>query len=264
MRFRKSFIIAFVLILLLIVPAANVFAAEYSDPETGYTGLVYDGADLLTDAEEAQLLEEMKPALEYGNLIFLSNDEVHSGNAETFAGDTYYSLFENNSGTLLLIDMSEREIIIVSTGENYNTITDEKAYLITDNNYKSASEGDYYGCASGCFRQVNSLLGGGKINEPMKHISNAILAILIGMIVSAVIVLATMGVKKASAREIIDKSRTDLTVSRIKTEKTKTTKTRMSSGGGGFIGGGFSGGGGGFSGGGGGGGFSGGGGGHSF
>ena len=41
--------------------------------------------------------------------------------------------------------MYTREIYIFSDGNNYNFITDSKAYIITDNVYKLASYADYHG-----------------------------------------------------------------------------------------------------------------------
>lgn len=263
-----TLMLSFVLVFCFSVKAENI---EYKDPETGNRLIIWDNADLLTDSEEQRLAETMKPALKYGHIMFFSNPEenYHSDNVGSFAGTTYYSLFHNESGTMFIVDFVDRDLYIASAGKNYEVINTPKANTITDNVYKKFSNGDYYNGITLCMEQIITVLNGEKISEPMKYISNAILSLLIGMIVCAIIVTATMGIKKAKITDILQTVKVNLKSPKAATTKTKTTKTYISSGGGGgggFSGGGgggFSGGGGGFSGGGGGG-FSGGGGGHKF
>ena len=274
--YRKHVLAAFSILLfvvLCIFLSGTAKAYEYVDPETGNTCLIMDDADILSSSEELQLAEDMKPALQYGNIVFVSSEEAHSGSTLFYAGDIYYRLFGNTSGTLVIIDFYTREFYIASDGKNYDVITEAKANVITDNNYRYLSNGEYYEGASRTFRQIITVLGGDRISEPMKHICNAILSILAGMLICAIIVGATMGVKKTAQADVVNMARAHLTVLGLSTKKTTTTKHQVSSGGGGFFvggggggghsGGGFGGGGGGGFGGGGGG-FSGGGGGHRF
>lgn len=282
MRGRKSHkvimgLLAIVFAMLLsLLFARTVKAYDYTDPDTGNRIIIDDGANVLTDAEIRMLAEDMKPALEYGHIMFVTADESHSSGINYYAASIYHSYFANNvSGTMVIIDFYNRDFYIFSDGKNYDVLTKAKANVITDNNYKSLSNADYYEGARNTFAQIISILSGGRIAEPMKHISNAILAILLGMLICAIIIGATMGVKKAPPVDLVKMAAVNLFNVKAVTKKTTTTKTRVSSGsggGGGFFsggggssgGGGFSGGGGGFSGGGGGGGFSGGGGGHKF
>ena len=266
---RKHVLAAFSVLLfvvLCLIFSVTAKAYEYVDPSTGNTCLIMDDADILDSSEEQKLAEDMKPALAYGNIVFVSSEEAHSGSTLFYAGDLYYDLFGNDSGTLVIIDFYTREFYIASDGKNYDVITEAKANVITDNNYRYLSNGDYYEGASRTFKQIVTVLGGDRISEPMKHISNAILSILAGMLICAIIVGATMGVKKTAQADVVSMARSHLNVTGLSTSKTKTTKHQVSSGGGGFFVGGGGGGGGGFSGGGGGGGggFSGGGGGHRF
>ncbi|MBO7729848.1 MAG: TPM domain-containing protein [Lachnospiraceae bacterium] len=267
------FAVVFAMLLSLLF-AGEAKAYDYMDPDTGNRIIIEDGANVLTEAEIRMLAEDMKPALEYGNIMFVTADEPHSSGINYYAASIYHSYFGNYvSGTMVIIDFYNRDFYIFSDGKNYDILTTAKANVITDNNYKSLSNAKYYEGARNTFAQIISVLSGGRIAEPMKHICNAILAILLGMLICAIIIGATMGVKKAPPIDLVRMAAVNLFNVKAATKKTTTTKTRISSGGGGFFvggggggghssGGGFSGGGGGFSGGGGG--FSGGGGGHKF
>ncbi len=261
----RAVVLATVLFLLFVLAPLKTKAGviEYQDRETGHGLVVQDDADLLTDSEEKNLAEVMKPALAYGNIMFISSAEPHSDSVQYAAEAHYKKYFGCEGGTCMFIDMYERMIFLFSDGHNLEVINKARANSITDNCYKYASDGDYYSCAKSCFEQINRLLNGEKINEPMKNNSNAILAVLVGMIICAGIVLGTMRVKRVSDKEILANVQNNLSLAKINIVKTGETKTRISSGGGGgfFSGGGGSHSGGGFSGGGGG--FSGGGGGHS-
>ena len=68
--------------------------------------------------------------------------------------------------------------------------------IITDNNYKLAANKKYYQCAKGVFDQIYTLLDGGKISEPMRHISNSILAIYVSFMICYFIVMNKAKVKK--------------------------------------------------------------------
>lgn len=253
-----------ILILFLLAPFyVKAGVIKTTDPETGRGIVIADEADLLTDAEERALMEVMEPALKYGNIMFQSSGERHTDSTQYFAEAKYKEHFGYGSGTCLLIDMYKREIFIFSDGDNLKAVTNAKASSITDNCYKYASDGDYYTCAEQCFQQIIAVLSGARINEPMKNVSNIILAILIGMTACAGIVMGTMRVKKASSRDILQTVQNNMLPAQVDIKKTGETRIRnissSSGGGGGFSGGG----GGGFSGGGGGG-HSGGDGGHRF
>ncbi len=250
--------------------AGTAKAYDYYDPDTGNRIVIQDDAGTLSQEEIRMLAEDMRPALEYGHILFVTSDEPHTSSIYYYAGQIYHSYFGNGvSGTMVIIDFYNRDFYIFSDGKNYDVLTTAKANIITDNNYRNISNKEYYDGARKTFEQIISVLGGERIAEPMKHICNAILAILLGMLICAIIIGATMGVKKTTPIDLARMAAVNLSNLKAATKKTRTTKTRISSGGGFYVGGGVGGGrsGGGFSGGGGfggGGGFSGGGGGHKF
>ena len=133
-------------------------ASVYKNSETGWQVIVDDRADLLTDEEESRLASEMEPVTAYGNAAFISC--YASGSTSSYAKDLYRDLFGSDSGTIFMIDMENRNIWIQSNGAIYRTITKSYANTITDNVYKYASRGDYYGCASNAFSQICTLLEG--------------------------------------------------------------------------------------------------------
>ena len=96
-----------------------------------------------------------------------------------------------------MIDMGQRMIALYSAGENYKVIGREEGYVITDNIYTYASKGDYYGCAEEAFRQVGTLLEGGRIARPMKYINNALLALILAVLINYGIISAQAAKRRA-------------------------------------------------------------------
>ena len=219
-----------------------------------YKIVIDDMADLLTEEEEEKLIDDMRPMTEYGNAIFVSVN-VNNYSADSFARSYYHDNYGTNNGSLFLVDMDNREIYIFSDGYNYNVITNSKAYIITDNIYRYASNEEYYDCASVAFSQMSTLLSGGKILEPMRHISNGFVAIVVSFFTTFLIVLGSSGIKKAKYNEIINNSEVSFSATNVTGVKTGTHRVYSpvsESSGGGSSGGGGGGGGGGSSGGGGG------------
>lgn len=240
-------------------PAGTVFAAEYDsfawyNPETGYDILIEDDADLLTDEEKNLLADTMERVSYYGNVAFKSidyNPESTSSYARSYFHETFGSGVVD--GTLLLIDMDNRELYLFSDGTIYQTVTSSYANVITDNIYTYASDGDYFTCADNAFDQVASLLEGQKIAMPMKYISNALLALLLAAMLNYFLVSFLSRSRKCSDEELLSASQVSFVFRNAAAKKTTTTKVYNpasssdggSSGGGG--GGGSSGGGGGHS-----------------
>ena len=169
-----------VLSLTLFFRPAFAYDALYENPDTGYKAYIIDEEDLLSDDEEDELLNDhMIPITEYGGVSFVSTS---SSNAEKTAADYCYDLFDNNSGTTLLIDMGDRKIAIMSSGTVNKTITKNYGNIITDNIYSYATKEDYLGCAEKGFDQMTIKLEGGHIAEPMRYVSNLLMAIVFALV----------------------------------------------------------------------------------
>ena len=181
----------------------NSYSNTYNSTNDGYTAnsynqntgdyqlIIEDDANLLTGSQKELLEEDMAKLTEYGNIIFKSIN-TNSTTADSYAKSYYNGKFGKQSGTLFLIDMKNRKIYIFSNGENYNKITDAKAETITDNIYELATDKKYYECAKEAYKQILTVLEGGKIAEPMKYISNAVLAVMVALFINfAIFKIAT-------------------------------------------------------------------------
>lgn len=172
----------FLLLFALTFFTRNVYAldADYVNSATGYKVYIIDEYNLLSDQEERRLLQDMIPITEFGNAAFVSVDTDVS--TPVYAKEKYKELFGYDSGSLFVIDMGNRNIWIHSNGKIYKTITKAYANTITDNVYTYASKQQYYECAANVFRQEYTLLQGGKIAQPMKYITNAIISFIIAIL----------------------------------------------------------------------------------
>lgn len=179
------------------------FAADRENTNTGYQIYLDDWGDLLNASQEESLLEYMEPISQYGNVAFVSISENPYSNTAVFADQYFYDHFAFESGVVFVIDMDERYLWIYSNGEIYETITTAYANTITDNVYTYASDGDYYTCASIAFEQIYTLLEGRPIAQPMKYISNALLAVVIALLLNYFIAMLSSRAKKANTREVL-------------------------------------------------------------
>jgi len=265
MQGRKRLLIALLLAALLVLPLPTL-AQETG--ESGFRAVIEDGADLLTEAEEASLLETMAGVLAYGNAALVTTNE-NPTTAERFAEQKFLEFFGDTSGALLLIDMGNRYIQLIADGAVYKTVNKTRCNEITDNIYTYASRGDYLSCAAKAFEQVTRLLEGERVAAPFRYVTNAFLAICLAL-------LGNFGLMSLQRRKKVNPENALKVKVAVNTgsaavkagavagvvltmlNQRKTKHVESSSGGGRSGGGGFSGGGGG------GGGFSGGGGGHRF
>ena len=223
---------------------------KYTNEETNYTASIEDNANLLSIEEREKLFEELKPLTKYGHTAFVSTANNYTS-VDTFADTYYHSHFGTQSGTIFIIDMSNRQIYIFSDGDNYRVVNKSKAYSITDNTYRYATNKEYYDCASHTFKQIYTILDGGKIAEPMRYTSNIFIAITLAFFFSFLYILGKSKIKKASDRSIVDNCDIEFNIGETSVIKTGQHRvySPQSSGsggsGGGGGGGGSSGGGGG-------------------
>lgn len=218
----------------------------YQLTDTEYELYFRDGENLLSDEEEEDLLDAMMPVAEYGSAAFVTGQIEQSDYMEG-AKDLMHSLFpESPSCLIFMIDMNHRQLIIFSDGDINKTITKNYANSITDNVYRMARDGDYHGCAVEVFRQIHTLLSGGKIAQPMKHITNAMLAFILSALLLYFFSRINSLKIKASSGEILAIIGAASAFSNAKTtynHRSKSYNPRSRSSGGGSSGGGGGGGG---------------------
>ncbi|MDE6185535.1 MAG: TPM domain-containing protein [Lachnospiraceae bacterium] len=195
----------------------------WENTETGYFVLLQDEAELLDAEEEAQLSNEMKGITSYGNAVF-KTISYNSYSASSYAEDFYDDIFGQSSGTFFLIDMDNRELYLFNNGDISYTITSAYSDSITDNVYRYASKEDYYSCASKTFEQVQTLLAGRRIAQPMKYISNALLALILAALINYFVAMRTASSAKASSREVLNSISTQFTFTNPQKKLTKQDK----------------------------------------
>lgn len=206
----------FLIVVLMFFIPKIIYAHEYyyTNPNTGFDLVIEDDASLLSENQIDKLISDMMPLTSFGNIAFKSIS-ANSTSTDSYASSYYHNKFGTKSGSVFLIDMKNRIIYIFSDGNNYNTITNNKAEIITDNVYRFATNKDYYTCASKAFSQMNSLLSGGKIAEPMRIISNIIISVIIAFFINFFFIAINSRVKSAKAKEILKNCDISFQVSNI-------------------------------------------------
>lgn len=203
---RKISVLCAGLVLLLTVFCSSVIISSaqpaYANPETGYRVVIEDDAELLSESERLALQSLLEEITAYGNVAFKTIDS-NGMSTEAYARSYYKEQFGTAAGTLFLIDMENRKIWIHSDGAVYKVITTAYANTVTDNVYRYASDKAYYTCAEKAFTQILSLLKGQRIAQPMKYISNALLAMLLALLLNYGIVSLFAGARKLGTKKIM-------------------------------------------------------------
>ena len=253
-KINFTWMISLILLIGCLCPMAAYSMEPAVNSETGYQAILEDDAALLTETEQESLLQEMMPITAYSN-VMLKTVVQNSTTAENYAKQVYREKFGTSSGTLFLIDMDNRMLYIFSGGSAYQIITTAYANTITDNVYQWATAGNYYQCAKSVFEQEYTLLEGGRIAQPMKYITNALLASTLAILTTFAYMLfkrRKIKVESSKIKPFVTAVPVVAMAGMVVHSVTKRAISSGSSGGGGHFGGG------------GGGGFSGGGGGHKF
>lgn len=176
------------------------------NPETGFEARVYDDAELFTMEEAQQLYEDLYELTQISNAMILTVTKNPFGYSESSTRyekdlcssvyDQFYGRMPNGqyeNGIIFLIDMDTRWLYIYREGEVKNELTEGKCDSITDNAYSYAGSGDYFRCAERSIAQINTVINGGAIFEPMKIVSNLLIAMTICFIITYII--ASRGAK---------------------------------------------------------------------
>lgn len=208
----------FLVFVLLFWTPIHIFA------NTEYNIYLEDGADLLNSEEEILLSEFMQTLSAYGNVAFVSLAQNPDSSTDSYAESYYSSHFGSDSGILFLIDMDERMIWLETGGEIKKTIPRSYALTITDNTYSYASEGEYYLCAQTAFEQSLTLLEGRSIAQPMKYISNALLALAIALLTNYFLAMFLSRARKANDTQILSGIHKKVTVQNTKANFLHQTK----------------------------------------
>ena len=254
----KRILTAFVFCLILSASTIPVCASAVSasNEETGYVYVLDDSADFLTDSQENSLQKQLYDLTAYCNVAFVTTTGHSKSSTEDFAADYFDDVFgPHSNGTIFVIDRCLNEIYLYSDGQAHKIITNSRARSITDNTYTYARDKDYYTCAYKVFTQIETLMQGKRIAEPMRYLCSALLAIVAALFLNLFFALWSSRSHTADRRQVMTGLYAQMQINNPRTQFIRQSRTYspVSSG---SSGGGHSGGGGG-------GGHSGGGGGHS-
>ncbi|MCQ2492673.1 MAG: TPM domain-containing protein [Lachnospiraceae bacterium] len=238
MHKRRYVICTLLLVISCLLSLANVpVRAEQTSANLSviYDVIVDDGADLLSEEEEAELRKIMEPIASYGHVAFVSTNE-NDDTQENFCHQYYQNHWGSGevNGVILLIDMENRVIRIQSDGDIYRMVDENYGDTITDNIYQYASEGDYYICAKEGFTQIYAVLNGYRIAQPMKYITNALVALILSILLMFVYVIFASTRYAPSDAEMLDYLAYHVKIGKVtKTKLSRKKKYNAGSSGGG-------------------------------
>ena len=167
-----------------------------------------DMADLFSEDEEERLFRRMAQCSWGGSVFLVTTENDTYGDASDYAEAYYVNCISGQSGVIFLIDMDTRKLMLYSDGAYGRDLTVGIMHIITDNVYKRASNGDYYGCADEAFSQVSDVLEGKRIAAPMKYASNACLAVLLALTINYFFARGVSKMSAPSDSELVDSMKT--------------------------------------------------------
>lgn len=178
-------VLAVLAVLVLLSPFAldrvNASKEAAAQTEAGkWESSIQDRVGLLMEREEQELLADMKPITAFCPIVLETVSRTYSSSTALYAEAQFNHLFPQRNGILFLIDMEHRMLWIQKADSN-SLLTTEKCLSITDNAYRDASKGEYFKCAKNVIHQIAQTMCGRSIPEPMKHLSNLVLALCISL-----------------------------------------------------------------------------------
>lgn len=141
-------------------------------PSTRMLPLLVDNADLLTDWEESELLDELTRVSEKEmmDVAVVTVNSIDGKSPEAYADDFYdyngYGQGEEKDGVLLLISMEDRDWHVTTTGFGITAVNDAAIELIEDRVVSQLSSGDYYGAFSTYCSTVDEVAEMARNGEP--------------------------------------------------------------------------------------------------
>ena len=236
------------LLVLLCLAAALPAAAEEGTvkQDTAFRAVIEDRADLLSADEYDSVLVEMGSVTEYCNAGFFTTEEFYSGTGITRAEEWGKEVFGNTADIVVfLIDMRAREITVWASEGIDKTLPTAKGRQIVGNVYKMATKGQYAECAEEAFREIYTVLNGGKAVDFMHYVGNALMALAAAILLAYLLISARMEQEVKVSLPGVVTATAGVGAAIVAKQLTRVVHHESSSGHGGHGGGGFGGGGGG-------------------
>lgn len=164
---------------------------------TGYCAVVADEADLLTDAQEAALLDEMYPLTTYANIAVYTVDTETDLTDFERARIKRVELFGTDvNAAIFTVDLYLRRIVIQRRGIMEKYLTNSRSNNITNNVASYAKDGDYNKvCVTGV-QQMLAVIQGDNVPKPMKYLSNGVIALILGCLTATFTAVYTSTTRK--------------------------------------------------------------------
>lgn len=214
-RYSALFTLFLLVTVLVLSSSSNVYATETAtnynlsgtNKSTGYEYILEDSANFIDDAVKGRLISQMKKTTEYCNIAVVTTTSHPYGSTESYAVNTFEGYFGNGAnGVIFVIDRDLDEIYLACEGSTQRTIPNSKCNSICDNTYiyaTSSHDYDYFTCCTETIDQVNTVLAGGHISQPLRYISSIFIALAAGMIFCFVYALSLSKGRKAKSNELM-------------------------------------------------------------
>lgn len=189
----------------------------YYNEDTGYKAVIDARDEYITEVEGQKLLEKMKPITDHCNVLFITTDSNYSSSeswSHQYAQRRIDDEFGYNSNSVAYLIDNEYDTVW-ATGDVGDYITIGKSRSITGNVYKMSADERYYDAAVEAFKEINDVIEGRAIAEPMKYICNAFIALFVALLINYRIVASKSRVKRASDIEMVEGSIRQLQSGRI-------------------------------------------------
>ena len=202
---KKQF--GFLLFAFLLILGMTLFVSAASLPR------LVDGADLLTDSEEAELLSMLDEISERQMLdvVIVTANTLEGKSPMAYADDFYdyngYGFGASYDGVLLLVSMEDRDWWISTCGYGITAFTDYGITCLSDQFLPDLGNGFYADAfetfARGCDEYISLARNGTPFDvgsEPFDPASSFLIAAVIGLI-AAWIVVGSMKAQLKSVRQ---------------------------------------------------------------
>ncbi len=225
---KKKILALLFAVVLCFATSTSAFAAE-SMPR------VVDGADILTDAEEADLVATLDEISERqkNDVVVVTTYSLDGKSAMAYADDFYdyngYGFGENYDGVLLLISMENRDFWISTCGFGITAFTDagieyiseELVYYLSDDEFASAF--NKFATLSDDFltkaKTGEPYDSGNLPKEPFRLFFSLIISLAIGFVVALIVT----GVMKGQLRSVRNQAAAN---SYVKKDSLQVTNSR--------------------------------------
>lgn len=127
-----------------------------------------DDADILLDSQEESIENNLKKctlATGWDTIIYTNNNNVSSYDIEDYCNDYFdnhdYGCGDEKSGVFLTVDMSSREMYIITKGEAMYCFSDARTDDLLDSVQYELSSGDYDGACDEFIETVEQYYNAG-------------------------------------------------------------------------------------------------------